>query len=119
MSLQSDIVTALAGVAGGQVYPDAVPADIDKPYVVYLVRNETPESRLTGAVGLINFSVDFLCFQDTYNDSLTLAEAVRTAINAITPTATFMFFPRTSSGEDYNVPTDDYMVPVSFGFWHT
>jgi hypothetical protein len=119
MSLQSDLVTALAGVAGGQVYPDAVPADIDKPYVVYRVKNESPLSRLNGTVDLIKFSVDFLCFENTYNESLTLAGAVRAAINAITPTATFMFFPTTSSGEDYVVPVDDYMVPVSFGFWHT
>lgn len=118
MSLQSDIVTALAGIAGNRVYPDAAPADTDLPLVIYRVINKRPEAKLDSTVDLNNSIVAFESYAEDYQGALTLAGQVDAAIQAITPTGTLMYYPEAAPGEDYIIPTDDYMEPVFYGFWH-
>lgn len=35
MSVEADIILALKGLVGGRAYPDAAPAGVAKPYLVY------------------------------------------------------------------------------------
>ena len=115
MSLQSDIVTALAAVASGKVYPQFVPADVDPPFVVYRVISKDPLSTLSGGVVETNSVVEFDCFADSYSAALTLAGSVRTAITSSGMT----YYESTAPGENYEPEVDVFMEPVFYGFWHT
>ncbi len=115
MSLQSDIVTALAAVASGQVYPQFAPADVDPPFVVYRITNKDPLQTLSGGTVEVNSIVEFDCYAETYSGALTLAESVKTAITA----TSLVFYESTSPGETYEPDADIFMEPVYYGFWHT
>lgn len=114
MSLQSEIITALDGIASGKVYPQAAPADVDVPFVIYRVSSKTPVNLLSGDAGIENSTVIFECYGDKYTDSLTLAGEVRTAIEASDLTQ----YRVSSPGEDYIEPVDEFMEPVFYGFWY-
>lgn len=115
MSIQSDIVTALASVAGGRVYPQVAEQDAVMPFVVYRLLSKTPAQKMNGSAGLINTIVEFACWAETYAAAIALAENVRTAINA----ASLISYEDSSSGEDYEPQTDAFVEPVTFGFWHS
>ena len=51
MSLQSDIVTILANVAEGRVFPQAAPFNQDVPFVVYRILNKLPVNNFCGYSG--------------------------------------------------------------------
>lgn len=121
MSLQSEIVTALASVAGGRLYPQIAEQDTalenlrnGAPYIVYRVTSKDPAQRLNGSAGLTRFTVLFECWASTYAAALTLAEQVRTAIEASSLTS----FEESASGEDYEPVIDAFVEPVLFGFWY-
>jgi len=115
MSLQSDIVTALAAVASGKVYPQFVPADVDPPFVVYRIINKDPLQTLSSGTVLINSQVEFDCFSETYSGALTLAAAVKAAVVA----SGLTYYESTSPGENYEPEVDIFMEPIFYGFWHT
>ena len=115
MSLQSDIVTALASVASGNVYPQFVPADIDPPFVVYRILSKDPLTTLSAGTVETNSVVEFDCYADTYSAALTLAGNVRTAITG----SGLTYYESTAPGENYEPDVDIYMEPVFYGFWHT
>lgn len=115
MSIQSDIVTALASVASGRVYPQVAPAEAALPFVVYRVLSKNPLGLLTGHGGVTQFSVVFECYAATYAAALTLAGQVATAIEAA---ATLTEYREQSPGEEYEPVIDVFMEPVYFGFWH-
>lgn len=115
MSIQSDIVTALASVAGGRVYPQIAPADAALPFVVYRVLTKNPLGLLTGHGGATQYSVVFECYAETYAAALTLAGQVTTAVEAA---ATLTEYREQSPGEEYEPAVNVFMEPVYFGFWH-
>lgn len=115
MSFQSEIVTALASVASGRVYPQMAPADAELPFVVYRVLNKTALGQLNGHSGHTQFSVVFESYAATYAAALTLAAEVTTAIEA---TATLISYREAAPGEEYEPTVDVFMEPVYFGFWH-
>ena len=115
MSLQSDLITALSAVASGKVYPQAVPADVELPFVVYRVINKDPLTTLNDSVDDINSIVTFESYADDYAEALSISADVVTAIEA----SGLTYYKTQSPGEDYEVVTDAYMEPVFFGFWHT
>lgn len=115
MSLQSEIVTALATVASGAIYPQFVPADVDLPFVVYRVVNKDPLVTLSDGSVETNYIVEFDCYDENYSDALTLAAAVRTAIGL----SSLVYYETNSPGEDYEPIIDVFMEPVFYGFWHT
>ena len=115
MSLQTDLVTALAAVASGAVYPQFVPADVDPPFVVYRIVSKEPLNTLSGGKVTTNSIVEFDCFASSYAAALSLAADVRSAINA----SALTFYESTSPGEEYEQPIDVFMEPVYYGFWHT
>lgn len=115
MSIQSDIVTALAGVAGGRVYPQAAPEDAAMPFVIYRRVSQTPLTTLQGFEGNINSVFTFDCYASTYAAALALAADVRSGIEG---SAALLEYRDAGSGEDYEPVVDAFMEPVSFGFWH-
>lgn len=116
MSIQSDIITALASVAGGRIYPQAVPEGIAMPFVVYRRTSQDPLATLQGAEGSVNSVFSFDCYADTYAAALSTAAAVRTAIAGASGLTSY---PDAGSGEDYEPVIDAFMEPVIYGFWHT
>ena len=115
MSIQSDIIAALAGVAGGRVYPQAAPADAPRPFVIYRRVNQDPLGTLDGFEGSINSVFSFDCYADNYAAALATADSVRAAIDG----GGFTSYRDAGSGEDYEPVIDAYMEPVIYGFWHT
>lgn len=115
MSLQSDFITALAAVASGDVYPQAVPEDAELPFVVYRILNKNPLTTIDSANHNTQWLVSFECYADTYAGALTLAGTVKTAIEA----SSLVYYEESAPGEDYEPLLDCYMEPVFYGFWHT
>jgi len=115
MSLQSDIVIALAGVASGKVFPQFVNADIDPPFVVYRISSKNPLQTIDGTVHQRNSTAIFECYAESYADALTLAASVRSAIEG----SSLIQYEDTAPGEDYVPEVDIFMEPVFYGFWYT
>lgn len=116
MSLQSDIVTALASVAGGRVYPQAAPAEAAMPFVVYRVLEKEPLTTLGGVLEATRYTVVFDCWAEKYADALSTAQSVRTAIDA---SAALVSFHVSAPGEDFEPSVDAFVEPVHYGFWVT
>lgn len=115
MSLQTDLVAALSSVAGGEVYPQFVPVDVSLPFVVYRVASKDPLQTLSGGTVETNSIVEFDCYADSYSGAVTLAESVRTAIEA----SALTYYETTAPGDTYEQVVDAFMEPVFYGFWHT
>jgi hypothetical protein len=119
MSLQTDLIAAFAAVspivAGGRVYPQAAPADAPLPFVIYRITSKDPLTTLNDSETLVNSIVSFESYADDYAEALAVAETVKAAIAA----SGLTYYKISSPGEDYVPPTDDYMEPVYYGFWHT
>lgn len=115
MSLQSDIITALAGVAGGQVYPQYAPDDVEPPFVIYRILGKTPLTTLDDTETLIQFVVAFEGYAESYQEALTLSAAV---VSAIEVSGIDHYYKDSSPGDDYIPLIDGFMEPVFFGFWH-
>lgn len=114
MSLQSDLKTLLSPIASGKFYAQAAPADADEPFIVYRILNKDPLQTLSGSTGHVRYSVAFECYALSYNDALTMAEAVKAAIEG----SSLVSFEESAPGEEYIVDVDGFMEPVFYGFWH-
>lgn len=114
MSLQSEIVTALASVAGGRVYPQVGEPEAQLPFVVYRVLNKRAENNFCGYSGKTNFSVAFDCWADTYAEALSIADAVNAAIEA----SNLVSYRDVSPGEDFELLDETFVEPTYFGFWY-
>lgn len=115
MSLQSDLITALSGVASGRVYPQIAPENAVYPLVNYRVLNKSPIVTIDGVVHATDYQVVFECWGATYAAALTLAAAVRAAIVS----SGLNYSPIDEPGEDYEAQADSYMEPVYYEFMHT
>lgn len=114
MSLQSDLMTALAAVAGGRVSPDISAEKTLYPLVNYRVLNREPIATIDGVVHATQWQIIFECWAKNYDDALATATAVRAAITA----SALNYYPISEPGEDYDAQVDSYMVPVYLGFLH-
>ena len=107
-------MTALAGLGSDKVWPQAVPDDIEPPFVVYRVVNKSPLTTLNDSEDSINSIVSFESYGSDYQDALTLAGQVQSAIEL----SGLTYYKTASPGEDYIPLIDGYMEPLFFGFWH-
>lgn len=114
MSFQADLMTALASVAGGRVYPQAAPENASYPLVNYRVLNKSPISTIDGVVHATDYQVVFECWAKTYASALSTADAVRAAVIA----SGLNYTPTEEPGEDYEPQVDSYMEPVYYVFMH-
>ena len=122
MTIHSDIVTALAGVASGKVYPDAAPEGVEPPLVLYRRVSYDPLMTLQGYAGLAQSTFLFECWGKPTTlitakaSALALAASVQAAIDASTVLTSRFRVPVT--GEEYDVNTMELMEPVQYSFWH-
>jgi hypothetical protein len=134
MSIQSDIISALAGVAGNRVYPDAAPEGVTPPLVIVRRTLYEPLALLLGSSGIAKSTFTFECWgakpsligQLTTSQSkmakssaLATASEVKAAIiggTAGSPFRTYFF--EAVDGEDFDPQTLEMMEPVSASFWH-
>lgn len=125
MSIESDIVNALASVAGSRVYPvGVVPEKVTLPMVTYRRVLCAPVQALEGPYGLTHSEFVFECWAgktDTTQakaPSVVLATAVRAAIEASAALKISNRFEIPTPGDDYEPETLEIMEPVSYSFWH-
>ena len=116
MSIQSSIVTALAAVASGRVYPGALPKDGLLPAVVYRRIGFEPVMTLQGPADNGKSTFLFECYADSLAVALSLATDVITAITAYAPLAGA--FREQSDGEEYIEVVDVFQESVIYSFWH-
>lgn len=123
MSIQSDIITALAGVADDKVYPAGeVPDDTEPPFVAYRRTLLEPVMTLQGYAGVSKSTFIFECWGQKTDSvsakqaSLTLADEVIAAIDADTTIRTKYREP--VSGEEYEPDVLELMEPVQYSFFH-
>lgn len=121
MTIQSDLITALAVVAldatgQAKVFPEAAEQDTLLPLVIYKRINSEPLMTLAGYGGLTKSTFVFECWGATRSSSLDTAAEVIVAIDAATGLT--IKFRETVSGEDYESASDQYVEPVSYSFWH-
>lgn len=115
MSFQSDLITALAGVASGRVYPQIAPEAATYPLVNYRILNKNPITTIDGVVHATDYQVVFECWAKTYAQALSTAETVRAAVIA----SGLNYSPISEPGEEYEVRADSFMEPVYYEFMHT
>ena len=80
--IQQDLFAALAGVAGGRVFPNIAPNNVQKPYVVYARVSSAPENTLADGAPVQNTRLQVDCFDTTYAAAVALAETVKAAIKS-------------------------------------
>lgn len=116
MSIQSDVVTALAGIADDRVYPNEAPEKTEFPYVVFQRISHEPLMTLAGYAGVTKSTFMFECWAKTYAEAMDLAEDVRTAIEAAV--APVHKFREVGDPDDHEPAVGAYVEPVLFSFWH-
>lgn len=112
MSIHTDLVTALAAVAGGRVYPQIAPENAAYPLVNYRVLNKTPLLAADNTTLATQYQIVFECWATSYASALSTAAAVRAAIAA----SALNFYAVDEPGEEYEAAADSFMEPVYFGF---
>ena len=80
--IQQDLFAALAGVAGGRVFPNVAPNNVSKPYVVYSRVSIAPENTLADGASVENTRLQVDCFDITYSAAVALAETVKAAMKS-------------------------------------
>lgn len=112
MSIHTDLVTALASVAGGRVYPQIAPAEATYPLVNYRILNKEQIVATSGVVLAINYQIVFDCWGKTYASALSTAAAVRAAIVA----SALNYTPVDEPGEEFDHSADMYSEQVHYNF---
>src|SRR5262245_22152618 len=120
MSIQADITTATASVAGGRVYQDGeVPEGAAYPLVTFRRTLENPIMTLQGYSGLTISEFRFECWgadtatQTAKASAMATADALVAAIEAAQPSTLPSQWRLPVSGEDYDTVTLEEMQPVS------
>lgn len=122
MTIHADIVTALAAVASGKVYPDAAPENVEPPLVIYRRIAYEPLMTLQGYAGQAKSTFLFECWAKPTTATtgkaaaLTLAGQVQAAIDAGTFGSKWR---EDVSGDQYDIETSELMEPVQYSFWHS
>lgn len=117
MSIHTDIVSALSGIASGNLYPQFVPEKIDFPFVVYRRLSKEPFGTIhDGVVHATRSVFVFECYSRDMDEAISIAALVRTALTSSSPT--LECYEVTTSGEDFEPAVDAFMEPVQFEFWH-
>lgn len=114
MSLQAALITALAGVAGGRVYPQMAPENTPYPLVNYRILNREPIASIDGTVIATDYLVVFECWAASYASAMSTSDAVRVAIRA----SGLVFVDTSEPAAEYDAAADSFMEPVYFQFIH-
>lgn len=77
----------VSGLVSTRVYPVRAPQDVSYPYVVYTPTNTTPTDTKDGVSPLDVIGVQVDVYDDNYDDMVTLAGAIRNALDRYSGTA--------------------------------
>lgn len=111
MTIESDVVTALAGVAGGRIYPIVAPEKAAKPFVVYKAQVE-PITLLNGSVIGHKTILVFEAWGKNYADAVTTCAAIQPALIA----AGIYGIPVEPPEDGYDPQVDEYVRPLALSF---
>jgi hypothetical protein len=111
--IQQDLFTALAAVAGGRVFPNIAPSNVQKPYVVYARISSAPENTLADGAPIDNVRLQVDCFDTTYAGVVTLAEAVKAALAASAITHLLLV-----EQDQFEPDALLHQVILDFSIWH-
>lgn len=114
MSIYTDMLAVLAGLAGDRIYPKAAPQECAHPFIVWRRDSSEPTVTVHGTTVATKSLFVFECWADTYLGALELSDQVRAAIEA----SSLESFMETNPGDEYEPQIDSYMEPVAIGFWH-
>lgn len=123
MSIESDVVTALATVAGGNVFPVGEVAEGTlPPLVAYRCVRRNPIMTLQGYAGITQSIFVFECWgkktdsKTAKQASLDLAADVVAALDAAVGISNKYREP--VAGEEYDADVLELMEPVQYSLWH-
>ena len=111
--IQQDLFAALAGVAGGRVFPSVAPNNVQKPYVVYARVSSAPENTLTDGAPIENTRLQVDCFDTTYAAVVALAETVKDAVKSSAITHVLLL-----EQDQFEPEALLHRVILDFSIWH-
>lgn len=116
MTIEEDVITAMAAVASGRVYPNEAPADAAYPLVIVRIIDAQPLMTLLGYAGHTKSVIDFESWADTRAAAVTTRLAVQAAIDAAFPTLGGVRESPDESGHDPE--HEKFLEPCRYSFWH-
>ena len=111
--IQQDLFTALSGVAGGRVFPNIAPGNVQKPYVVYARVSSAPENTLADGASVENTRLQVDCFDTTYAAAVALAEVVKAAMKSSAITHLVLL-----EQDQFEPEANAHRVILDFSIWH-
>jgi len=111
--IQQAVVAALAGVAGGRVFPNIAPNNVQKPYVVYARVSSAPENTLADGAPVDNTRLQVDCYDTTYGAAVGLAESVKSALAASAMTHLLL-----QEQDQFEPDALLHRVILEFSVWH-
>ena len=111
--IQEQIAAALGAIAGGRLYPNVAPNNVQKPYLVYLRVASAPENTLADGVPIDNTRLQIDCFDTTYAGVIALAESVKTAMRASGLSHVLLL-----EQDQYEFDALLHRVILDFSLWH-
>ena len=111
--IQQDLFAALAGVAGGRVFPNVAPNNVQKPYVVYARVSNAPENTLADGAPVEKTRLQVDCYDTTYAAALALAETVKVAIKSSAITNILLL-----EQDQFEPEALLHRVILDFSIWH-
>ena len=111
--IQEQLFTALSGVAGGRVFPNVAPNNVQKPYVVYMRVASQPENTLADGIPVENTRLQIDCFDTTYAAVTTLAENIKAALRASAITSVLLL-----EQDQFEPDAQLHRVILDFSIWH-
>jgi hypothetical protein len=111
--IQQDLFTALSGVAGGRVFPNIAPGNVQKPYVVYARVSSAPENTLADGASVENTRLQVDCFDTTYAAAVALAEVVKAAMKNSAITHLVLL-----EQDQFEPEANAHRVILDFSIWH-
>jgi len=115
MALESDIKTALAGVAGGRVYPDVTPDNVTFPCVIYQQVGGEVLAPLDGSdPNKDHARIQFWVWSKKRLDTSSTMRQVRVALTG----GSLKAYPFAAPVSNYDDVLKLYGARMDFGFWY-
>lgn len=112
--IAQDLVTTLAALAGGRLYPGVAPQDAIDPFMVYQLIAGVPQSDFDGASNLTNSRYQVDCYSRTKSTADTLAASVRSAMNGASLFESVCVLQQDLYEDEPRL----YRVSMDFSIWH-
>lgn len=118
MTIENDVFVALVGVAGGKRFPEFVPEDTSRPFVVIRVTNFDPIQTLNRSEQSSISTFVMECYADTKETANVLARAAMTAILTSSIASLKNAWEEQANGDNYEPTTLELMTLRQFSVLH-